>query len=119
MLRMSLLLMELSSIALHLWMKYGWMSLRGEIAETDFVVRGRSRKRGSELNAFIFLLLLQQTAQLAVMIITMDWYHLSWLYQTLMMMTPMMNPSLHHIKREKSRQQVEIKGAKSIQLMET
>ncbi|KAL7487520.1 hypothetical protein ACHAW6_013119 [Cyclotella cf. meneghiniana] len=34
MLKISLMLMEILSITLHLWMKSGWMSLRGETKET-------------------------------------------------------------------------------------
>jgi hypothetical protein len=52
--RMNLILMEILSIALHLWMKSGWMSQRGEIVEIVFVVSGRLQKRGSVPIVFVF-----------------------------------------------------------------
>jgi len=76
MLRMSLMQMETLYIALHLWMKYGWMSQRNEITEINFVVRGISRKRGSDLTAFVFLLLLHHKATPILMIMLINWCHL-------------------------------------------
>ncbi|KAL7475154.1 hypothetical protein ACHAW6_001082 [Cyclotella cf. meneghiniana] len=71
--RMNLILMEIVFITLHLWMKSGWMSQKGEIVEIVFVVSRRLWKRGSVPIVFVFLLLHLLMATPASMMMMMVW----------------------------------------------